>query len=522
MAPSTRRRSRRSWPQRLLISFNILLAIACLAAAGGLSLVRQKLSKVQVVSLGVSLAPQVSADEPRNILIIGTDSAARLSPNDPIRKQRPAGEDLSDVIMVMRLDPKANSAALLSIPRDSWVPIAPFGTKAKINSAIAGPNGPQNLIETIKQNFGISIDNYVEIDFEGFRGLVQALGGIPVYLTEPVRDRYTGLLLTQTGCITLDPVQSLAWARSRHLQYMDPKTKKWTDDPTGDLGRISRQQDFIQLAAQRAVDEGARNPATALSLIDAARNAVTIDDTMTLGEMQSLADHFGNFNVKELQKYQLPTSSGGSKAISYQNVEWDQAQPMLDIFRGLVYGESVTPRVVEVSVGPPATTGTSADSITTALAKAGFDSDTQDPNATYEVAPKSTKTVIRYGPRGRVAAGVLARWLDASVTFTYDAQLPGARLLLSPGVDFKDVRTTPLPASAVQTPSLSQSTTTTTAPLPVGERGRATTTTTTPASQQTPGGNGAGAQGSGPTTTTTTTPPIGVVPVGSDPSAKCG
>jgi anionic cell wall polymer biosynthesis LytR-Cps2A-Psr (LCP) family protein len=183
VALSSRRRSRRSWPQRLLIAFNIFLVMACLATAGTLTLVRQKLSKVQVVSLGVSLAPQVSADEPRNILIIGTDSAARLDPKDPVRRQRPQGEDLADVIMVMRLDPKTNTASLLSIPRDSWLPIAPFGTKAKINSAIAGPNGPQNLIETIKENFAISIDNYVEIDFEGFRGLVQALGYVPVYLT---------------------------------------------------------------------------------------------------------------------------------------------------------------------------------------------------------------------------------------------------------------------------------------------------------------------------------------------------
>lgn len=73
---------------------------------------------------------------------------------------------------------------------------------------------PQHLIQTIKDNFAISIDNYVEIDFAGFRQLVQILDGVPVYLTAPVRDRNTGLFQPEPGCVTLDPVQALAYARS--------------------------------------------------------------------------------------------------------------------------------------------------------------------------------------------------------------------------------------------------------------------------------------------------------------------
>jgi LCP family protein required for cell wall assembly len=482
----------------------VLLALACLATAGGLALFRQKLSEVPRVAVGVALAPKVGDDSPRNILIIGTDNADRLGASDPIREQRPRGELLADVIMIVRLEPKAKRASLLSIPRDTWVPIAPFGNKGKINSAIAGPNGPQNLITTIKRNFGISIDNYVEVDFQGFRSLVGALGGVPVYLNVPVRDTHTGLLLTHTGCVVLDEVQGLAYARSRHLQYLDPKTHTWKSDLSSDLGRISRQQDFIERAAQRAVDRGARNPATAFSLIDAAVHAITIDQSMTVGQLRDLADQFGNFNVKDLQKYQLPTASGPSKVVSYQVVETEQAEPILDVFRGLVYGAEVTPRNVQVEVGP---TGGDRDStaVATDLDARGFDADA----LTTGRPSGAAVTTIRYGARGRVAAGVLARWLDATVRYVYDPKLPGARLHLDPGSGFRGVRTDPLPADAVETPSLASATTTT-------MEGYRTTTTAGPGSAT----SGTGAGEEAPPATTTTAP--GLVPTDSDAAERCG
>jgi hypothetical protein len=194
---------------------------------------------------------------------------------------------------------------------------------------------------------------------------------------------------------------------------------------------------------------------------------------------------------------------------------------MLDIFRGLVYGQPVTPRSVQVVVGTPASSAESADDITAALSKQGFDSDAGTGSSKTNTPPKSSSTVIRYGTRGRVGAALLARWLDASVTFSFDSQLQGARLLLSPGADFKGVRTSALPESAVQAPSLSQSTTTTTAPF--GTKGRvASTTTTTGAGKATSSTLAHGATTTSvPDRSTTTTTVVGVVPVQTDQSAKC-
>ena len=93
-----------------------------------------------------------NAKDPINYLIIGTDSAATLDKSDPINTGREEYGELADVIMVLRVDPRSGQAWLLSVPRDSLVPISPSGRESKINSALNGPGGASDLIQTIKRN----------------------------------------------------------------------------------------------------------------------------------------------------------------------------------------------------------------------------------------------------------------------------------------------------------------------------------------------------------------------------------
>lgn len=472
---------------------NCLLVVACLGAAFGFSYFKAKFDAFDVVSAGVTLAPEIGSDEPRNILIIGTDYADRLAKNDPVRRDRGAGERLADVIMILRLDPRAGTAHLISIPRDTYLPVAPFGSKQRINAAIYGPDGPQNLITTIKNNFAISIDNYVEIDFAGFRGLVEILDGVPVYLTTPVRDRNTGLYQPEAGCVTLDPFQALAYARSRHFQYK--KNGKWVDDPTGDLGRISRQQDFIKRALKRAIDKGARNPATALSLLTAASSAITIDETLTVGDMRDLVTRFRDFNVDTLQSDQVPTHAAPIGGVAYQAVDWDQAWPLLEPFWGTPSGAELTPRDVIVTVarsnGP-----LTAEAVVAQLEEHRFDADESD-----SARGRARGTNIAFGPNGRDAAVTLARWLDAGdLTYTFDPTLPGRRVVLTPGDGLRAVRAEPVLADEVPEPPA--------AALPSTSRPGTTAAPTT--EQAEPGAAAA---------TTTTVP--GVVPTDPDAALRC-
>ena len=108
---------------------------------------------------------------------------------------------------------------MVSFPRDLWIPIAPDGHEQRINTAFT--NGPEALIQTIKLNFQIPINHYMQVDFKGFQGLVDAVGGIELYLPGPVRDKVTGLNITDTGCVLFHGDQALSYVRSRHFQYQE-------------------------------------------------------------------------------------------------------------------------------------------------------------------------------------------------------------------------------------------------------------------------------------------------------------
>src|SRR5829696_1768088 len=164
-------RARRTWPQRGLITFNVVVVMATLGTAFALAYANDKLGQVETVDIGGGVLEDEPEDpgDPQNYLIVGTDSAAGLDPDDPAARVDEGV--LSDTIMVLRVDPDQTQAQLLSFPRDLYVNIPDYG-EAKINAALSA--GRESLIATITQTFGIPINHYVEVDFRGFQELVEA------------------------------------------------------------------------------------------------------------------------------------------------------------------------------------------------------------------------------------------------------------------------------------------------------------------------------------------------------------
>ena len=216
------RKARRSWPQRLLILFNLLLVVACLTAGIRLTYVERKLGEIQGNHLEKSLKPQLEADEAAKRAHHRHRQRRAAGRGRPRPQESRSGWAARRRDHVLRLDPAQRTGVALVDSRDTYVSIAGTGGENKINSAIFGENGADRLIRTIKQNFGFSIDNYVQLDFQGSRTRRSARRR-PDFVNTPIRDRKTGLLVEETGCVTLDPVQALAYARSRHLQYRDPR-----------------------------------------------------------------------------------------------------------------------------------------------------------------------------------------------------------------------------------------------------------------------------------------------------------
>lgn len=442
MIQGKRRRGRRTWPQRLLISFNILLVVLALLGAGALSLVRYEVNQIPVIEVSEHLAPTLSPDEPRNFLIIGTDSAQRLDPNDPANNDREYLGDSkrADVIMILRVVPTEEEAYLLSIPRDTYVELAPSGSNGRINEALALPEGPAALIDTIKLNYGIDLNNYVQVDFRGFRDLVEVLDGVPIYLETPVRDRTTGLLIEEAGCVTMEPFQALAYARSRSFQYQD-ENGAWRTDPTGDLGRMHRQQDFLRSALHRAVERGVRNPATALEMLNVAQQAVLTDNTLSVGELLDVGNRFRTFNPDDLQTFVLPTVSNPLGGVAYQEVVEGEAEPILDLFRGSTTTTEVRPETIRVEVLNGTGVGGQASEVSEDLVAAGFSVGSTGDAESLD----HERTTIQYSSGHFEEALLVARHLDADVAFEEVGEIADAEVILTTGQDYGSILAEPRP-----------------------------------------------------------------------------
>lgn len=377
---------RRTARQQLCIALGVLLTLCCVATAGVVVAAESTAGRLRTIDLSRALGTPGAAapgdDEPRNILIVGVDSADGFAADDDVRAQRDAagltGSLRSDTIMVLRIEPATTSAWLLSFPRDLWVEMGDRGWSEKINAALP-TGGPELLIETITENFDIPIDHYVQVDFAEFERLVDVIGGVRVPLTTGVRDDYTGLLVEQAGCVTFTGSQALAYVRSRHFEYLDPDTERWVDDPTSDLGRISRQQDFVRRALERAVERGLRNPVTAKRLVDTGLEGIVVDDGLDAGRILDLVTAYRTFEPAQLRTYALPvtfdTSSGGASIV---RLVARDAEPVLDLFRGLVRPEDV-PAPVPSTTAPSRTT----PSVTTTVASGGA-----GPSAPSTTAPR--------------------------------------------------------------------------------------------------------------------------------------
>ena len=326
------RRPSRTWPQRLLLSLNIFVVLACLVAAGGLAWAYNQASALPRIDVGTSLEAPSAPGEAMNVLLVGIDDGLGLAEGDPVLRGRSKSLN-TDTIMVLRVEPKTQQAALLSLPRDLWVDIA-GGGQGRINTALA-LGGPERLIQTINQDFGIPINHYAMVDFQGFESLVKAIDGVPIYFNYPSRDQATGLFQYETGCKVLSGEQALAFARSRHFEISRDNMKTWQEDPTSDFGRVTRQQQFIRASLRKAVAQGVRNPFILKEFLEIAQKNVTLDTEFTIQDLVDLGSQFRTFDPDTLVSF-TPVATGTFKgAASVLELNVAASQPMFDVFRGL-------------------------------------------------------------------------------------------------------------------------------------------------------------------------------------------
>jgi LCP family protein required for cell wall assembly len=457
-------RLRRTWPQRLLISFNILLIMGCVAGAAGIGYFYYQFGQLPRISFGPHVLAEDPPGEPQNFLLVGSDTRAFVDNPDEQKSfgdESKTGGQRSDTIILVRVDPVAKRAAMVSFPRDLWIPIAPDGHKQRINTAFE--NGPEQLIETIKLNWNVPIHHYIQVDFASFQGLVDAVGGVQLYLPGAVRDKVTGLNITDTGCVLFHGDQALAYVRSRHFQYQE--NGRWHSDPRGDLGRIERQQDFIRRALRKALSRGLTNPSKLNRLVNVGIDNVTVDQSLSARDIVNLGKQFKSLAPDTLAQFQLPVVNarrGAAAVVVVQEKDQPRVEEIMQIFRGVQPQASapVDPSAVKVQVLNGSGRSGEASSASEALQGAGFQLGSPGDGR------RTARSTIFYGSGQLAKAQLVERYLAAGAELVESPSLQGVDVRLVTGSDFTGVLDAPRPPDATSSTTLPAAPTTTAPPAP--------------------------------------------------------
>lgn len=307
------RKQRMSRGQRRFIRFLVFLVIVAALAVGALFLTEFRMGDAGTLDA-------LTAGN-GTYLVVGSDSRENL-PDDLEGSFGDFGGARADVIMLMQV--ANDTVQLLSIPRDLRVEIPDQGTQ-KINAAYAF-GGPNLLVATVEEATGIGINHYMEVDFGGFAGIVDALGGIELDFEAPARDVKSGLEVTEAGTQVVDGATALAYARSR--SYEELVDGEWRPGDQGDIARTARQREvLLKVLSKTSSPSGLiRSPA----VVTEVSGNLTVDSTVSSWRLIQTALAFrGADGTQAVTLPVVGTSEGG---VDYLVRDDPAAAEMLEAF----------------------------------------------------------------------------------------------------------------------------------------------------------------------------------------------
>jgi LCP family protein required for cell wall assembly len=245
------------WGRRLGVALLVLLVLLV-----GLAVwVDLRLQRVDALT---DYAERPAATPGTDWLIVGSDSREGLTGER--RRELGTGDAAgrrADTMMLLHIPRGTGPPTLVSLPRDSYVPIPGRGWN-KLNAAYAF-GGPKLLARTVEQVTDVRIDHYMEVGFDGFASVVDAVGGVRICVEEPIRDPNAALRL-KAGCQLLDSKQALGYVRTRA-------------SARGDLDRVERQREFLSALIDKATSPGVLlNPFRNVRLALNGTDSIAVDD----------------------------------------------------------------------------------------------------------------------------------------------------------------------------------------------------------------------------------------------------
>nr|WP_307808330.1 LCP family protein [Streptomyces oryzae] len=428
-----------------------MLAVLVLGAAGaGFWAYRQLDGNITSADLEHRLdgnRPEKLSSGSKNILVVGSDSRAGAN-------GKYGGKDLntmqSDTLMVVHLAANRKWATVMSLPRDSYVRIpscergdgkksAPHSFKINESFAIGGSKGDIGdaaacTIKTVEQNTGLRMDHFMSLDFQGFKGMVNALGGIEVCPKTPIHDPKAHLDMA-AGCQTVKDEKALGYVRTRY-----------SVGDGSDLGRISRQQEFMRALAEKAKKK-VTSPDELYDFLDSTTKSLTTDKALAgLKPLYGLANEVKGIPKDRLTFLTVPNYPRQADIPTDRaNVVWQYPQAAR-LFDQLAHDKEVDKKRLEAESRDPVPTPSIRVRVLNGTGKAGRAADAAKELRALGFTVTSTgnapapvkKTTVSCPEDLRRSAEVLASRVPDSVSRT-DTRASGS-VTLTVGQDYEGLR----------------------------------------------------------------------------------
>ncbi|MBK5307366.1 MAG: LCP family protein [Frankiaceae bacterium] len=392
-----------------------MTSIAILATAGaGYVLVNHyegNIRRIPVFGGDRSDAPKAAPNNAQNFLIVGSDSRGDLKAGQGVQGSGSnfvTGQRADTVILAHLYGGKSSKAQLVSFPRDSVVDIPEYteqksgkvhpAHRAKLNSAIF-EGGPPLLVRTIQDLTGVRIDHYLQVDFDGFKAMVNKLGGVDVCLAKAAKEHDSGINLS-AGRHHINGDVALAFVRQRKGL------------PGGDIDRIKRQQQFIGAIIRKVLSAGTlANPFKLNGFLNVATSSLQADEGLDFATLRTLALRMRNVGAGNVVFATIPITDSNAYLRGLGSVvliDQEKAAALFDAIRrdvppggktpkpGTVAAEPliVKPGNIRVHVSNASGINGLARKAARELGDVGF----QTVGTPDTVGEGATATVIRYGP----------------------------------------------------------------------------------------------------------------------------
>ncbi|MBO1267700.1 LCP family protein [Arthrobacter cavernae] len=295
-----RRKSSRKRRRNVLIGVVAFVVVTALVGGGYLFHLAQTFNtgttKIESAFPEEALRPQKTGTAAMNILVMGSDSRGATEV-DAVNGA--ATDQRADTLMLMHIPADRRHVYTISVMRDLWVEIPGHG-EAKINAALA-QGGVPLMVQTIESVFQQRIDHVAMVDFEGFKGLTDALGGVDVTVKEPFTSSGRNGHYFAAGRNTLGGEQALAFVRERYA---------FTD---GDYQRVRNQQAYLKAVIGKTISaETLTNPVTISNLVGSVSPFISVDKGLDAATLAGLGLGLRDIGQKDVVLFTLPTLGTGT------------------------------------------------------------------------------------------------------------------------------------------------------------------------------------------------------------------